>query len=150
LTTKPSWTEIRSRFELEPQSANLVTVVRGVTTRANRQLLAAEAEPTNAFRPSAVPTATWKQEVRKKAAGLIGADVGNVALLCKTTEGVTTALVNWPLKPGDEILTSSPSMVPSTTRSLLAQPETASRFAGSTTPLPPRRSARSSKRSTRR
>ncbi len=101
------WTEIRSRFELEPQSANLVTVVRGVTTRGNRQLLAADAERINAFRPSSVPAATWKQEVRKKAAGLIGADIGNVALLRNTTEGVTTVLANWPLKAGDEILTSS-------------------------------------------
>jgi selenocysteine lyase/cysteine desulfurase len=30
-----------------------------------------------------------------------------VALLRNTTEGVTTVLANWPLKAGDEILTSS-------------------------------------------
>lgn len=101
------WSDVRARFELVPESVNLVTVVRGVSTRATREIAAAEAERYNAFRPRAQPTQDWKAEVRKRAAGFIGAPVENVALVRNTTEGVTTVLLNWPLERGDEIVTSS-------------------------------------------
>jgi isopenicillin-N epimerase len=101
------WSDVRARFELVPESVNLVTVVRGVSTRATREIAAAEAERYNTFRPRAQPTLDWKAEVRKRAAAFIGAPVENVALVRNTTEGVTTVLLNWPLARGDEILTSS-------------------------------------------
>jgi isopenicillin-N epimerase len=90
-----------------PESVNLVTVVRGVSTRATREIAAAEAERYNTFRPRAQPTQDWKAEVRKKAAAFIGAPEGSVALVRNTTEGVTTVLLGWPVERGDEILTSS-------------------------------------------
>jgi selenocysteine lyase/cysteine desulfurase len=99
------WNEVRAQFELAPGPANLVTVVRGVAPKAVRESVAASAERSNAFRP--VPDPDWKQKVRKKAADLIGAPADRVALQRNTTEGVTTVLLNWPLKRGDEILTSS-------------------------------------------
>jgi isopenicillin-N epimerase len=101
------WAAIRARFELVPEPANLVTVVRGVSSSATRQIAAAEAERLNAFRPALVANPNWKQEVRAKAAAFIGASADEVALLRNTTEGVTTVLSNWPLQRGDEILTSS-------------------------------------------
>jgi selenocysteine lyase/cysteine desulfurase len=101
------WTAVRARFELVADRINLVTVVRGVTTRATRELVAAETERDNAFRPSATPNPNWKQDVRTKVAAFIGAPAASVALVRNTTEGVTTVLANWPLARGDEILTSS-------------------------------------------
>jgi isopenicillin-N epimerase len=101
------WTDVRARFELDKDLTNLVTVVRGVTTRATRELIAAETARFNAFRPSVPPNPNWKQEVRAKVAAFIGAKAENVALVRNTTEGVTTVLANWPLARGDEILTSS-------------------------------------------
>jgi selenocysteine lyase/cysteine desulfurase len=101
------WAGVRSQFELTPDSTNLVTVVRGVSTKGNRELVVAESARMNASRPMIPPNPYWKQEVRKKAAQFIAAPVENVALLRNTTEGVTTVISNWPLKPGDEILTSS-------------------------------------------
>jgi selenocysteine lyase/cysteine desulfurase len=101
------WSAVRGRFELVPEAANLVTVVRGVCTKATRESTAAEAERFNAFRPRAQPAADWKGDVRKKAAAFIGAPPETVALVRNTTEGVTTVLLNWPLERGDEVLTSS-------------------------------------------
>lgn len=106
-TDETFWTEVRAAFEQTPGQANLVTVVRGVTPRAVRELIAAESERLNAFRPRAVSDPDWKERVRAKAAAFIGAAASEVALLRNTTEGVTTVLLNWPLRPGDEILTSS-------------------------------------------
>jgi selenocysteine lyase/cysteine desulfurase len=101
------WTRVRSQFEWEPSSSNLVTVVRGISTKQTREVAGTHAarlnsiEITNVFKPN------WKQVLRHKVADFIGAPVENVALLRNTTEGVTTVLSNWPLKQGDEILTSS-------------------------------------------
>jgi isopenicillin-N epimerase len=99
------WTSVRARFELPADRANLVTVVRGVSTASTRQIVVNEAARENTFRPAA--NANWKQEVRAKAARFIGAPADTVALVRNTTEGVTTVLLNWPLERGDEILTSS-------------------------------------------
>ena len=99
------WSNVRSQFEVTAEVANLVTVVRGVTTRATREALAGETARLNAYQPP--PNPNWKQDLRKKVADFIGASSGSVALLRNTTEGVTTVLSNWPLKRGDEILTSS-------------------------------------------
>lgn len=99
------WTSVRSRFELPGDRANLVTVVRGVSTASTRQLIVSDAARENTFRPAANPN--WKQEVRHKAARFIGLPAEAVALIRNTTEGVTTVLLNWPLERGDEILTSS-------------------------------------------
>lgn len=104
---EPFWTAVREAFEQTPGQANLVTVVRGVTPRVVRESIAAESERLNAFRPRAVSDPDWKERVRAKAAAFIGAAGEEVALLRNTTEGVTTVLLNWPLRPGDEILTSS-------------------------------------------
>jgi selenocysteine lyase/cysteine desulfurase len=100
------WTEVRSAFEPAPGQVNLVTAVRGVTTRAVRERIAAEAERLNAFRPSESGP-DWRERVRAKAAAFIGAAPGEVALVRNTTEGVTTVLREWPLAQGDEILTTS-------------------------------------------
>jgi selenocysteine lyase/cysteine desulfurase len=101
------WARVRAAFELAPDQRNLVTVVRGVTTRAVRERIAAETERLNAFRPGPVPTAELKRKTRQKAADFIHAPIEGVALLRNTTEGVTTVLSNWPLERGDEILASS-------------------------------------------
>jgi hypothetical protein len=104
---EPFWGQVRSQFEWEPESSNLVTVVRGISPKRIRELAVARATELNSLEITKVITPNWKQGVRKKVADFIGAPVENVALLRNTTEGVTTVLSNWPLKPGDEILTSS-------------------------------------------
>jgi selenocysteine lyase/cysteine desulfurase len=100
------WERVRAEFELSPERKNLVTVVRGVTTKAVRETIGAETERMNGFRSRAESTAELKKAVRKKAASFIGAPVDGVAPVRNTTEGVTTVLSNWPLERGDEILTS--------------------------------------------
>jgi isopenicillin-N epimerase len=100
------WANVRAQFELVPEFVNLVSVVRGNFTRANREIAFDEATRLNRL-PAAHPDVKWQEDVRKKAAALIGASAENVALLRNTTEGVTTVLSNWPLRAGDEILTSS-------------------------------------------
>jgi len=100
------WGSVRSEFELTPEFVNLVSVVRGNFTRVNREIAFGEATRMNQL-PASRPDPKWQEEVRRKAAALICAPPENVALLRNTTEGVTTVLSNWPLKPGDEILTSS-------------------------------------------
>jgi isopenicillin-N epimerase len=101
------WASVRTQFEWEPESSNLVTVVRGISPKHIRELAEARATELNSLDTAKVMTRNWKQGVRKKVADFIGAPVENVALLRNTTEGVTTVLSNWPLKRGDEILTSS-------------------------------------------
>jgi isopenicillin-N epimerase len=120
------WTAVREAFEHTPGQANLVTVVRGVTPRAVRESIAVESERLNAFRPRAVADPDWRERVRAKAAAFIGAASEEVALLRNTTERVTTVLLNWPLRPGDEILTSSTEHGRSTTPSPSARRGTAS------------------------
>jgi selenocysteine lyase/cysteine desulfurase len=101
------WAGVRSQFELAPDYANLVTVVRGVTTKAVRERVSQETERRNVVRPGGTPLAEQRTTSRTKAAGLIGAQPNEIALVRNTTEGVTTVLMNWPLERGDEILTSS-------------------------------------------
>jgi isopenicillin-N epimerase len=101
------WGQVRSQFEWEPESSNLVTVVRGISPKHIRELAAARATQLNSVEITKVVTPNWKQGVRKKVADFIGAPAENVALVRNTTEGVTTVFSNWPLKRGDEILTSS-------------------------------------------
>ena len=101
------WMQVRSQFEWEPESSNLVTVVRGISPKHVRELTVTRATELNSLEITKVITRNWRQEVRKKVAGFIGSPVENVALVRNTTEGVTTVLSNWPLKHGDEILTSS-------------------------------------------
>lgn len=101
------WSQVRSQFEWQSELSNLVTVVRGISTRHIRELAVSRATELNSIEATKVVTRNWKQGVRQKVADFIGAPVENVALLRNTTEGVTTVLSNWPLKPGDEILTSS-------------------------------------------
>lgn len=100
------WDEVRARFELRPDRINLVTVVRGVTTRANREIMAQATANMNAFRAMS-PDPDWRAGIVRKVATFVGADPADVALVRNTTEGVTTVLMNWPLDRGDEILTSS-------------------------------------------
>lgn len=100
------WAYVRSEFELAPEFANLVSVVRGNFTKANREIAYNEATRLNQLTAPLLDF-RWHEEVRRKAAALIGAPTENVALLRNTTEGVTTVLANWPLKAGDEILASS-------------------------------------------
>jgi selenocysteine lyase/cysteine desulfurase len=104
---EPYWAQIRSQFEWEPESSNLVTVVRGISSKHVRELAVSRATELNSLEITKVISRTWRQDTRKKVAAFIGAPVENVALLRNTTEGVTTVLSNWPLKHGDEILTSS-------------------------------------------
>ncbi len=105
---EPYWAEVRAAFEPAPSQVNLVTAVRGVTTRDVRARIAAEAERLNAFRPRDPEhrgkPGEWREAVRAKAAAFIGARPADVALVRNTTEGVTTVLREWPLVPGDEIL----------------------------------------------
>ena len=101
------WGQVRSQFEWEAESTNLVTVVRGISTKHVRELATARATDLNSIDPRKVVTRGWKDAVRNKVAEFVGAAPENVALLRNTTEGVTTVLSNWPLKQGDEILTSS-------------------------------------------
>ena len=99
------WAYVRSEFEISPEFVNLVSAVRGNFTKANREIAFNEATRLNQL--PAPRDLQWQEEVRQKAAALIGAPIENVALLRNTTEGVTTVLANWPLKAGDEVLTSS-------------------------------------------
>jgi selenocysteine lyase/cysteine desulfurase len=101
------WSQICSQFEWEPESSNLVTVVRGISTKRVCELAARRAKEFDSLEITKIIQGGWKDSVRKKVADFIGAPVENVALLRNTTEGVTTVLSNWPLKQGDEILTSS-------------------------------------------
>jgi isopenicillin-N epimerase len=101
------WTRVRSQFEWEPSSSNLVTVVRGISTKQTREAANGHATELNSIEITKVFKPNWRAGLRKKVADFIGAPVDNVALLRNTTEGVTTVLSNWPLKQGDEILTSS-------------------------------------------
>ena len=101
------WADVRRRFELDPAQHNLVTVVRGVTTKAIREQVAATTARYNWFRAGGEPAAAVRTRVRAKAAAFVGASPEHIALLRNTTEGVTTVLANWPLDRGDEILTSS-------------------------------------------
>jgi isopenicillin-N epimerase len=101
------WTQMRTRFELDPDWLVLATVVRGVTTRAVRERIAAESERQNAFRPRNPPDSEWRERLRGKVAALIGAAPQEVALTRNTTDGITAVLQGWPLNAGDEILTSS-------------------------------------------
>lgn len=100
------WAFVRSEFELAPEFTNLSSVVRGHFTKTNREIAFNEATRLNQL-PAPRPDPNREQEIRRKAASFIGAPVENIALLRNTTEGVTTVLSNWPLKAGDEILTSS-------------------------------------------
>jgi selenocysteine lyase/cysteine desulfurase len=100
------WAFVRSEFELVPEFTNLVSVVRGNFTKTNREIAFNEATRLNQL-PAPRSDLNHEQEIRSKVASLIGASAGNIALLRNTTEGVTTVLSNWPLKAGDEILTSS-------------------------------------------
>ena len=104
---EPFWSDVRSRFEWEPSSTNLFSVVRGIAPKAIRENAELNATRLNSVRPSGLVPANWKEELRKKTAAFIGAQTDSVAILRNTTEGVTTVLSNWPLKRGDEILTSS-------------------------------------------
>ena len=101
------WQDVREQFEVSPERVNLVTAVRGVTTRSVREGLAEETERLNSFRSGARREGRSRHKAREKAAASIGAATDEVALLRNTTEGVTTVLMNCPLKRGDEILTSS-------------------------------------------
>jgi selenocysteine lyase/cysteine desulfurase len=101
------WSAVRTRFEVVADNSNLVTVVRGVAPTATRLRVAEEYERLNSFRLGGTPNAARKAASRQKAAAFIGAPDNTVALVRNTTEGVTTVLMNWPLQPGDEILTSS-------------------------------------------
>jgi selenocysteine lyase/cysteine desulfurase len=101
------WGVVRSHFEVVPDHANLVTVVRGVAPTSTRLRVGEEYERLNSFRLGGTPNAERKAASRRKAAAFIGAPENTVALLRNTTEGVTTVLMNWPLQRGDEILTSS-------------------------------------------
>jgi selenocysteine lyase/cysteine desulfurase len=101
------WGVVRSRFEVVPDNANFVTVVRGVAPQFARERVGEEYQRLNSFRLGGTPNAERKATSRRKAAAFIGAPDSAVALLRNTTEGVTTVLVNWPLQRGDEILTSS-------------------------------------------
>ena len=83
------WAYVRSEFELAPEFTNLVSVVRGISTKANREITFNEAARLNRS-AAPLPDLNWREEIRKKAADLIGAPVKNVALLRNTTEGVTT------------------------------------------------------------
>jgi hypothetical protein len=79
------WSAVRGGFELEPESVNLVTVVRGVCTKATRERAAADAERSNAFRRRARPTAEWREDLRKRVAAFIGAPANSVATVRNTT-----------------------------------------------------------------
>jgi kynureninase len=100
------WASVRAEFELAPEFTNLVSVVRGNFTKTNREIAFKEATRLNQL-AAPLPDPNREQEIRRKAASFIGALPENIALLRNTTEGVTTVLSNWPLKAGDEILTSS-------------------------------------------
>jgi isopenicillin-N epimerase len=106
------WSEVREAFEQEPGQTNLVTVVRGVTTRSVREAIATETARLNAFGPPPLGESGWREVVRPKVASFIGARPSEIALLRNTTEGVTTVLTNWPLSRGDEILTTSAEHAP--------------------------------------
>lgn len=101
------WSLVRSRFEVVPENANFVTAVRGVAPKSTREHIAEEYERLNAFRLRGTANPERKAASRRKAAAFIGAPEDAVALVRNTTEGVTTVLMSWPLKRGDEILTSS-------------------------------------------
>lgn len=101
------WLEVRERFELDPDWIVLATVVRGAITREVRERVEAEAARLHALRPRTTSDPDWRARVRAKAAALVGAGAERVALTRNTTEGVTTVLLHWPLRSGDEILTSS-------------------------------------------
>jgi hypothetical protein len=105
------WRGVRAAFEHTAGQTNLVTAVRGVTPRAVREAVATESERLNAFRPRPTPDPEWRARVRGTVASFIGAAGTEVALLRNTTEGVTTVLLNWPMRRGDEVLTSGVSCV---------------------------------------
>lgn len=58
---------MRSEFELAPEFANLVSVVRGNFTKANREIAFNEATRLNQL-PAPLLDFRWREEVRRKAA----------------------------------------------------------------------------------
>ena len=100
------WAYVRLEFQLTPEFTNLLSVVRGNFTRAIREIAFNETTRHNQL-SAPLPDLNYQWETRRKVASFIGASAENIALLRNTTEGVTTVLSNWPLKAGDEILTSS-------------------------------------------
>jgi selenocysteine lyase/cysteine desulfurase len=106
------WAKVREAFELSSGQINLATAVRGVTTRAVRARIEAETERLNSFRARErgrfkLDDPDWRDQARASVAAFIGVEPSEVALVRNTTEGVTTVLLEWPLLPGDEILTTS-------------------------------------------
>ncbi|MEM7372458.1 MAG: aminotransferase class V-fold PLP-dependent enzyme [Bacteroidota bacterium] len=118
--TDDFWESVRQKFEVSPDAVNLVTSVRGVTTKVVREGLASETERLNVFQDlldllyskEPRPPERSKATARQTTAKFIGALPEEVALLRNTTEGVTTVLMNWPLERGDEILVSSAEHFP--------------------------------------
>jgi len=74
------WAYVRSEFELVPEFANLVSVVRGNFTKANREIAFDEATRLNQL-PAPLPDRNHQQETRRKVASFIGAPVENIALV---------------------------------------------------------------------
>jgi hypothetical protein len=67
-TNELFWSAVRARFEVAPENANFVTVVRGVAPRSTRERVAEEYERLNAFRLGGTSNAERKAAARRKAA----------------------------------------------------------------------------------
>lgn len=100
------WTFIRAQFMLEPGRIYLNAGTTGLMPRpiveAEAQYqseLAANPKVRRLFESFMVP-----EDVRKKAAMLIGADLEETALTHNTTEGLNIVAHGLPLKAGDQVL----------------------------------------------
>lgn len=65
-----------------------------------------DARRRNGYRPRAVPDPDGDTRRRAAVARILGVSPDETALVRNTTEGVTTVLLNWPLRAGDEIVCS--------------------------------------------
>jgi len=66
------WAHVRSEFELDPEFTNLVSVVTGNFTKANREIAFSEATRLNRL-PGPRPDPDREQEIRRRVAAFIGA-----------------------------------------------------------------------------
>lgn len=100
------WARIRRAFDLAPRYTVLGSVVRGVAPTSVLDAAERETRRRNAYRPRDVPDPEGDMRRRIAVARFLGASPEETALVRNTTEGVTTVLLNWPLRAGDEIVCS--------------------------------------------
>ena len=101
------WAEVVKAFPADPEYVNLWSIGRGTCTRAVADAVAEIYRGLNAHFPGSNYVKAQKEPIRKRLASYVGCAPEELALTRNTTDGVTTVLLGFKLKEGDEILTTS-------------------------------------------